>query len=270
MAQKILDLEKQKSRVYNKKGQKLTSFKHEKAILKKGTSFKYAKTVLPIVDPTSKRYAFHNATWNWYYLPYITIKSKEYFAVKHGGYIKANNVDNIGGCSLYTSELVFKAAKGHGQGAPVFNSNDWNTIITNLKKGQRVTLDWVLDGSTRELNSFYCIKGTNNFVVLDKTDVKGQLLPYSDKTTVLMINDSYLYTQEGHKFINQTPLPNTNDFEKNNANWRIQLVPQVSKGTICTVTKAIALWVPEERRTSSFYQLENGKIFSILNKKSEN
>lgn len=95
-------------------------------------------------------------------------------------------------------------------------------------------------------------------------------MPYSDKTTVLMINDSYLYTQEGHKFINQTPLPNTNDFEKNNANWRIQLVPQVSKGTICTVTKAIALWVPEERRTSSFYQLENGKIFSILNKKSEN
>lgn len=59
----------------------------------------------------------------------------------------------------------------------------------------------------------------------------------------------------------KTPLPNTNDFEKNNANWRIQLVPQVSKGTICTVTKAIALWVPEERRTSSFTNWKMANFF---------
>ena len=84
-----------KTRVYNKKGKKKYSYLKTNGLLKKGALVRYVGKIKALSDPDTKRYSFNDKDMNWYYLPYKTIKGKQYYNIGHGGYIKAINVDSI-------------------------------------------------------------------------------------------------------------------------------------------------------------------------------
>ena len=89
-----------KTCVYNKKGKKVYSYFRTNGLLQKGSSIQYAGKVQTTTDAMAERYSFHDINWNWFYLPYVTIKGKEYYNIGHGGYIKVINVAKINGNDL--------------------------------------------------------------------------------------------------------------------------------------------------------------------------
>ena len=111
-----------KTRVYNKKGKKKYSYLKTNGLLKKGASVRYVGKIKALSDPDTKRYSFNNYDMNWFYLPYKTIKGKQYYNIGHGGYIKAVNVRSIDGyilCVNYDTvriaSIPLSTNKGNGK-----------------------------------------------------------------------------------------------------------------------------------------------------------
>ncbi|RMC52042.1 SLAP domain-containing protein [Lactobacillus sp. ESL0225] len=204
------------TRIYNKKGQKLYSYQGSNGLLKKGATVKYAAQVKAIDNPDIKRYSFPDNEWNWYYLPYKTIRGQEYYSISHGGYVKAINVDKINGNELYTNEATTTATQLIGKSVVLYDSQG-NKTSKQLNLGQKVTLDKQAnifdltekgDGYNGGTN-LYRIKGTNDFI--NKYSVKKirQPLPrYTNYTDVLFVNDGYLYNAKGEKVIEKDNRPN--------------------------------------------------------------
>lgn len=204
------------TRIYNKKGQKLYSYQGSNGLLKKGATVKYAAQVKAIDNPDIKRYSFPDNEWNWYYLPYKTIRGQEYYSIGHGGYVKAINVDKINGNELYTNEATTTATQLIGKSVVLYDSQG-NKTSKQLNLGQKVTLDKQAnifdltekgDGYNGGTN-LYRIKGTNDFI--NKYSVKKirQPLPrYTNYTDVLFVNDGYLYNAKGEKVIEKDNRPN--------------------------------------------------------------
>ncbi|MDF7639607.1 SLAP domain-containing protein [Lactobacillus sp. ESL0791] len=180
------------TRIYNRKGQKLSSYLRSSSLLKKGTTVKYEAKIQAIDDPSTKRYSFHDNKWNWFYLPYETIKGQEYYSIGHGGYIKAANIGQINNYQLYTNEATgvikdLKYSRTPGK-EPVF---DYHAVKTNkyLTVGTKVTITQqagIYDLSehaygNQGITEFYKIKNSNEYVWTNTVNVKSRqaILPYN-------------------------------------------------------------------------------------------
>ncbi|RHW50446.1 SLAP domain-containing protein [Lactobacillus bombicola] len=237
------------TRIYNKKGQKLYSYQRSNGLLKKGATVSYVDKPQTIADPDTVRYSFHDDNWNWFYLPYKTIKGQEYYSIGHGGYVKAANVDKIDGASLYTNqttvtvEHVTPNSKG---GLDVFDSHRNNTG-QKIKIGKKVTVDreaapfaldmnsYVIDNNTPA--AFYGIKNQNEYLYTDKVRISARqmLLPYSNYTTVMIGKNPIVYD------INGKP-KSTNIVQKYKER---------------PVDELLYIWVPSDNRAELFYRLSD-------------
>ena len=121
-----------KTHVYNKKGRKKYSYLKTNGLLKKGASVRYAGKIKALSDPDTKRYSFNDKDMNWYYLPYKTIKGKQYYNIGHGGYIKAVNVDSINGNKLFTNYATVTIAS-----SPFSSDKDFTKAILSGRPRRR-------------------------------------------------------------------------------------------------------------------------------------
>ena len=135
-----------KTRVYNKKGKKKYSYLKTNGLLKKGALVRYVGKIKALSDPDTKRYSFNDKDMNWYYLPYKTIKGKQYYNIGHGGYIKAVNVRSIDGyilCVNYDTvriaSIPLSADNGNGKANLVNNKGEFTNKF--VKKGTRLVVD---------------------------------------------------------------------------------------------------------------------------------
>ena len=191
------------TRIYNKKGQKLYSYQRSNGLLKKGATVSYVDKPQTIADPDTVRYSFHDDDWNWFYLPYKTIKGQEYYSIGHGGYVKAANVDKIDGNSLYTNKTTATICSS----LPYLYDEYGKQLNKHLKAGQKVILDRQADivGFT-EMKDYgnggdilYRIKDENEFVSFRnvKVDARQALQSFSDYTQVATITNTKLYDKTG-------------------------------------------------------------------------
>lgn len=254
------------TRVYNKKGQKVYSYLRSNGLFKKGATVKYADQIKKTDNPDNQRYSFHDTDWNWFYLPYKTIKGKEYYNIGHGGYIKAINVEKVDNNYLYTNEISVKLTEK----APVIQVVNGKAKMTgkSVNAGQAVTLN----GKTSDFELFgvhedgdsdssdYMIKNTDDeFIRLNNGTLRKELLPYSNFMNVVLTDNSYLYTEKGEKYIHHN---SANEIIINNkTNVDSSVSPQLKKGSIEQVIKAIYLWVAEDRQVELFYQLKNNVLY---------
>ncbi|RMC41360.1 hypothetical protein F5ESL0233_03285 [Lactobacillus sp. ESL0233] len=237
------------TRIYNQRGQKLYSYQGSNGLLKKGATVKYADQVKAITNPDTKCYSFHDDKWNWFYLPYKTIRGQEYYSIGHGGYIKAANVDKIDGVSLYTNQTtatVEHVTPNSKDGLDVFDSHRNNTG-QKIKIGKKVTIDreaapfaldmnyYEIDGNTP--SAFYGIKNKNQYLYTDKVRIatRQQLLPYSNYTTVMISKNTLVYDVSGKP-------KGTNIVQKYKER---------------PVDELLYIWVPSDSRAELFYRLSD-------------
>ena len=253
------------TRIYNKKGQKLYSYQRSNGLLKKGATISYVDKPQTIADPDTVRYSFHDDDWNWFYLPYKTIKGQEYYSIGHGGYVKAINVEKVDNDYLYTNEITVKLSEK----VPVMQVINGKAKITGrlINAGQTVTLN----GKTSNFELFgvhedgggdsgdYMIKNTNNqFIRLDNGTLRKELLPYSNFMNVVLIDNAYLYTENGEKYIHHN---SASEIIIDKTNVASSISPQLKKGSIEEVNKAVYLWVAEDQQVELFYQLKNDLLY---------
>ncbi|WEV40972.1 hypothetical protein [Lactobacillus sp. ESL0681] len=241
-----------------KKGKKLKKFQGKSSLLKKNKSVEYAKEVKPVADPSTKRYSFHDE-WNWFYLPYKTIKGKEYYSLGHGGYIKAVNVDSINDNYLYTNEIKATtiANSPTTKVAPLYDTKN-NKIKKTLEIGKKIILDKQSESTDFTemgdgydgLTTYYRIKGTNNFIEKSflKLGSKALLPTFSNFMHVAAKKDTHDYTAQGELF---TP----DDVEYNQ---------HIKKGTDLVVTAATYVWIKSESKTELLYKLAPTSDFSAI------
>ncbi|MDF7682148.1 SLAP domain-containing protein [Lactobacillus sp. ESL0679] len=237
------------TRIYNKKGQKLYSYQRTNGLLKKGTRISYAKKVKAIDDPSTVRYSFHDDNWNWFYLPYKTIKGQEYYSIGHGGYVKAVNVDKIIGNNLYTNQTVATVehvTPNSKDGLDVFDDHRNNTgkkikigktVIVN-REAAPSALDmnyYEIDGNTP--SAFYGIKDQNEYIYTDKVKVATRqlLLPYSNYTTVMINKNTPVYDINGKQ-------------KSKNIVQGYKELP---------VDELLYIWVPGDNQAELFYRLSD-------------
>ena len=180
-------------------------------MLQKGSSIQYAGKVQTTTDATAERYSFHDTNWNWFYLPYVTIKGKEYYNIGHGGYIKVVNVAKINGNDLYTNEASVTTKLWSTQTKIPLYDNQGKQLDKYLSGGQKIVLDKETNSEEfgpKRINTppaiqkLYRIKGTDEFIgnVYIKTTPR-QLLPfYSVFTQVYAVNDAKYYDKDGKAF----------------------------------------------------------------------
>lgn len=208
--QEVLTLN-HRTRIYNKKGKKVYSYLRANGLLQKGSSIQYAGKVQTTTDAMAERYSFHDINWNWFYLPYVTIKGKEYYNIGHGGYIKVVNVAKINGNDLYTNEASVTTKLWSTQTKIPLYDNQGKQLDKYLSGGQKIVLDKETNSEEfgpKRINTppaiqkLYRIKGTDEFIgnVYIKTTPR-QLLPfYSVFTQVYAVNDAKYYDKDGKAF----------------------------------------------------------------------
>ena len=250
-----------KTRVYNKKGKKKYSYLKTNGLLKKGALVRYVGKIKALSDPDTKRYSFNDKDMNWYYLPYKTIKGKQYYNIGHGGYIKAINVDSINGNKLFTNYATVTIAS-----SPFSSDKDFTkaNLVNNkgeftnkyVKKGTKLVVDRrsnreELAGTTKidmldngVLEVFRIKNNKKLFVLRDdlKTQPRQQLIPYTNIMHVRFVNDAYLYNIKG---------------EFADDSW-------FSSGDTVSVTGLRYIWVPEDKKAELFYEVLDSPS-SVLN-----
>ncbi|MDF7638442.1 SLAP domain-containing protein [Lactobacillus sp. ESL0791] len=232
------------TRVYNKNGQKLRSYNGGSSLLKKGAAIAYSGKVQSITDPSSKRYSYHDDEWNWFYLPYNTIKGQEYYSIGHGGYVKAVNVNSINGNFLYVDNAAGVTKEFGKQKISLYDSHG-KKLDKYLGSNQKIIIDRIatadsFDSMIDNLNgtaTFYRIKDTNEFVntYAIKTNLRQKLQVFSDYTQVYFVNDAKAYTKLG-KTTNTT----------------------FKKGDICSISNvATSMSDPDDNKTETFYRISD-------------
>ncbi|MDF7683836.1 SLAP domain-containing protein [Lactobacillus sp. ESL0679] len=259
------------TRIYNKKGQKLYSYQRTNGLLKKGATISYAKKASAIDDPSTVRYSFHDDDWNWFYLPYKTIKGQEYYSIGHGGYVKAINVDKINGNNLYTNQVTgtIKALKySRKPNQEVILDSNGKQTKDYLKVGQKVTLD--RQSNYHELSNtdpdnnggstvLYGIKGQNQYLWSTAVNINSRqtLLPYSNYMQVYITKDTNVYTSNGEQYV---PKTNSNEIILGNKNNSVKVSkePQILlKGTIESVIKKTYIKFSNDSKSELCYQLQS-------------
>ncbi|CAM3181919.1 surface layer protein [Lactobacillus bombicola] len=260
------------TRIYNKKGQKLYSYQRSNGLLKKGATVSYVDKPQTIADPDTVRYSFHDDDWNWFYLPYKTIKGQEYYSIGHGGYVKAANVEKINGNDLYTNQATgtIKALKySRKPGQEVILDSNGKQTKSYMKVGQKVTLDRQsnyhdLDNSDPDNNGgtteLYGVKDQKDQYLWSNAiniNCRQALLPYSNYMHVYVTNDTNIYNNSGEQYI-----PKTNSNEIILGNKNVSVIPSkepqiLLKGTIESVIKETYIKLPNESKPELFYQLQS-------------
>ncbi|WEV51387.1 hypothetical protein OZX69_01285 [Lactobacillus sp. ESL0731] len=265
------------SRVYNKYGQKLWSYRGKSSLIT-SKSIKVAKQVVPTTDPRSKNYSFHDENWDWYYLPYKMIKGKTYYSIGHGGYIKAANVTKINGQALLANQATIKLTKKmfddqKANTIKVYDADLGKKVAKHFTPGQKVVVDAVTNGSDIDYqidegySIMYRIKGSNQFLdedidddavltaIYSKKDL--QLLPCSKHMAILTTKNTNYYTYKG-EVATQSVIPNSNlvIVPDNTPNSVVQGIT-AKKGRIEYATKAVYLCEPGQTEPELFYQVES-------------
>ncbi|WP_338212087.1 SLAP domain-containing protein [Lactobacillus juensis] len=248
--QEVLTLN-HRTRIYNKKGKKVYSYLRTNGLLQKGSSIQYAGKVQTTTDAMAERYSFHDINWNWFYLPYVTIKGKEYYNIGHGGYIKVVNVAKINGNDLYTNEASVTTKLWSTQTKIPLYDNQGKQLDKYLSGGQKIVLDKETNSEEfgpKRINTppaiqkLYRIKGTDEFIgnVYIKTTPR-QLLPfYSVFTQVYAVNDAKYYDKDGKAFTGTL----------------------LRKGTSVSVSTAIKIINPDSKKEELYYQqADNPRCF---------
>lgn len=248
--QEVLTLN-HRTRIYNKKGKKVYSYLRTNGLLQKGSSIQYAGKVQTTTDAMAERYSFHDSNWNWFYLPYVTIKGKEYYNIGHGGYIKVVNVAKINGNDLYTNEASVTTKLWSTQTKIPLYDNQGKQLDKYLSGGQKIVLDKETNSEEfgpKRINTppaiqkLYRIKGTDEFIgnVYIKTTPR-QLLPfYSVFTQVYAVNDAKYYDKDGKAFTGTL----------------------LRKGTSVSVSTAIKIINPDSKKEELYYQqADNPRCF---------
>ncbi|MBI0033651.1 MULTISPECIES: SLAP domain-containing protein [Lactobacillus] len=248
--QEVLTLN-HRTRIYNKKGKKVYSYLRANGLLQKGSSIQYAGKVQTTTDAMAERYSFHDINWNWFYLPYVTIKGKEYYNIGHGGYIKVVNVAKINGNDLYTNEASVTTKLWSTQTKIPLYDNQGKQLDKYLSGGQKIVLDKETNSEEfgpKRINTppaiqkLYRIKGTDEFIgnVYIKTTPR-QLLPfYSVFTQVYAVNDAKYYDKDGKAFTGTL----------------------LRKGTSVSVSTAIKIINPDSKKEELYYQqADNPRCF---------
>ena len=248
--QEVLTLN-HRTRIYNKKGKKVYSYLRANGLLQKGSSIQYAGKVQTTTDAMAERYSFHDINWNWFYLPYVTIKGKEYYNIGHGGYIKVVNVAKINGNDLYTNEASVTTKLWSTQTKIPLYDNQGKQLDKYLSGGQKIVLDKETNSEEfgpKRINTppaiqkLYRIKGTDEFIgnVYIKTTPR-QLLPfYSVFTQVYAVNDAKYYDKDGKAFTGTL----------------------LRKGPSVSVSTAIKIINPDSKKEELYYQqADNPRCF---------
>lgn len=248
--QEVLTLN-HRTRIYNKKGKKVYSYLRANGLLQKGSSIQYAGKVQTTTDAMAERYSFHDINWNWFYLPYVTIKGKEYYNIGHGGYIKVVNVAKINGNDLYTNEASVTTKLWSTQTKIPLYDNQGKQLDKYLSGGQKIVLDKETNSEEfgpKRINTppaiqkLYRIRGTDEFIgnVYIKTTPR-QLLPfYSVFTQVYAVNDAKYYDKDGKAFTGTL----------------------LRKGTSVSVSTAIKIINPDSKKEELYYQqADNPRCF---------
>lgn len=248
--QEVLTLN-HRTRIYNKKGKKVYSYLRTNGLLQKGSSIQYAGKVQTTTDAMAERYSFHDINWNWFYLPYVTIKGKEYYNIGHGGYIKVVNVAKINGNDLYTNEASVTTKLWSTQTKIPLYDNQGKQLDKYLSGGQKIVLDKETNSEEfgpKRINTppaiqkLYRIKGTDEFIgnVYIKTTPR-QLLPfYSVFTQVYAVNDAKYYDKDGKAFTGTL----------------------LRKGTSVSVSTAIKIINSDSKKEELYYQqADNPRCF---------
>ena len=191
---------------------------------------------------------------NWYYLPYKTIKGKQYYNIGHGGYIKAINVDSINGNKLFTNYATVTIAS-----SPFSSDKDFTkaNLVNNkgeftdkyVKKGTKLVVDRrsnreELAGTTKidmldngVLEVFRIKNNKKLFVLRDdlKTQPRQQLIPYTNIMHIKFVSDAYLYNTKG-EFADRIK-------------FRL--------GDNTSVTGLRYIWIPADKKAELFYEVLN-------------
>ncbi|WEV37362.1 SLAP domain-containing protein [Lactobacillus sp. ESL0677] len=255
-----------KSRVYNKKGQKLWYYQGHSALLSTKKTVKVSEKPKAITDPRTKRYSFHDKDWNWFSLPYKTIKGKLYYNIGHGGYIKAGNVSLVNGYEVLANQAIVTITKKmfnkDAKTIYVYDVKQEKFVKQNFKLGQKITIDSEADGDEMQMTdadeyaNLYHIKGTNQFLcqyhdeddeTVGTTYINASLLPYGKFMHVLVTQDTNLYTEKGEKAIQIVST-------KNDSHKVEELVDK--KGAEKAVVKELYLRLPGQEKPELFYQLQ--------------
>lgn len=267
------------SRIYNKKGQKLWYYQGHNAVLSTKKTLKVSQKPKAITDPRTKRYSFHDKDWNWFSLPYKTIKGKDYYEIGHGKYIKVNNIGLVNNNLLMMNQTTIKITKKMFDNKKsniitVFDADQSKYVKKHFKLGQKVVLDAKTSDDDMGLNVggygptyLFRIKGTNQFFKEDFDDddenlgvtfTTKELLPESKYMEIFVTKDTNIYDEKGEP-ISQTVVNKDKTTSEENIIERAGISERI--------IKAVYMKLPGKDQTELFYQLEypqNGHVYNLI------
>lgn len=230
------------SYVYNRKGQRLATFRGKRAYFKK-------KAKISVRLATSKnktQYYYYDKNGNKTYLKVYKIKGKKYFGIGNGGYVNINNFGLVGYSSIYTDANVKVVITKN------VHTNDINGLTNDqvLKKGTVITVDghgeipgggWVDSGVPE---TFYRIAGTNTYFIDQNAKLKGAFqtgknFQYLLDSQIELNHDAALYSIDGKEIYPDAKLLGER---------------------LLSVDCKMYLYVPSEKKTELFYHITDNKV----------
>ncbi|WLS84850.1 SLAP domain-containing protein [Lactobacillus apis] len=227
--------------IYNKYGQRLTTYRGSsaKTRLSKGTTVSFVGSVEPIERDSKRFFLMDSDNYNQSWLPYKEIKGSCYYNIGAGGYIKAVNVSQIAGKSLYTSEATVKVKNygnmkpysiGTGKDKTIVKSNKVFKVdrITALTDDPELTVNYRISGTT---DAFLSVRAV-------KEKVRQKLKIYTAYTHVKFLQPAKTYNIQG----------TLRTISRDHSTFL--------KDDIYPVENLIYLWVPSENKAELFYLLK--------------
>ena len=227
--------------VYNKYGQRLTTYRGSstKTRLAKGTTVSFVGSVESIERDSKRFFLMDSDNYNQSWLPYKEIKGRCYYNIGAGGYIKAVNVSQIAGKSLYTSEATVKIKYYKDRKPYSIGTGKDKTIIKNNKifKVDRIT---AVSDDPENVTSYRISGTTDAFLSVRavKEKVRQKLKIYTAFTHVKFLQPAKTYNIHG----------TLRNISSDHSTFL--------KDDIYPVENLIYLWVPSENKAELFYLLK--------------
>lgn len=156
--------------VFNKRGKRIKNYQgHKNFVIYIETPIKLAKKAEQLSNKTNKKFFFME-NGNKYWLPYRTVKHKQYVYIGAKAYIKAANIGEVAGNRLLTNSAVAKLASrsyvNNRKRIPIYNDKGQATKKT-LKAKSQIVVDYTVVSDQEDQDNddgftYYHIKGTKN------------------------------------------------------------------------------------------------------------
>ena len=227
--------------VYNKYGQRLTTYRGSstKTRLAKGTTVSFVGSVESIERDSKRFFLMDSDNYNQSWLPYKEIKGSCYYNIGAGGYIKAVNVSQISGKSLYTSEATVKVKNYRNMKPYSIGTGKDKTIVKSNKvfKVDRIT---AVSDDPENVTSYRISGTTDAFLSVRavKEKVRQKLKIYTAFTHVKFLQPAKTYNIHG----------TLRNISSDHSTFL--------KDDIYPVENLIYLWVPSENKAELFYLLK--------------